>query len=324
MTRSLAMTRPDRRVRRGEPLRGGDHVRPDVVALGSEPRPDPAEAGDDLVGAEQDPVAVADLANAGPVAVGRREGPAGVLHRLHDHHRDCLGPGLEDRLLEVVEQERCELLLRLLVRAVVAVRVADVERVGHERLERRLEGRDPVDRERSHRRPVVGDPPRDRLPAALAARGVVLAGELPGGLDRLGAAGDEEDPVQVAGGERGDLGRQLDRARMRVAPVGVERQLAHLRRGRLPDLLAESVPDVDGEEAGERVEVALAVDVLEVAAVTANDDRHLAVRVAGHAGEVQPQVVSRSLLQFVCGQGGRGEAHTAPFFCSTGSIDRSA
>ena len=69
-----------------------------------------------------------------------------------------------------------------------------------------------------------------------------------------------------------------------------------LRLTRLTDLLAEAVPDVDGEQAGERIEVALAVDVLEVAAVTADDDRHLAVHVAGHAGEVQPQVVAGGLL----------------------------
>ena len=112
-----------------------------------------------------------------------------------------------------------ELGLRLLRRTVVAVRVVDVERVGDERLERRLQRGDAVDGERAHRRPVVGDPARDRLPAALAARGVVLARELPGRLDRLGASRAEEDAVEVAGSDRGDLGGELDRARVRVVPV---------------------------------------------------------------------------------------------------------
>ena len=84
----------------------------------------------------------------------------------------------------------------------VAVGVADVNRVWDERLERRPQRGDAVDRERAHGRAVVGDPARDGLPAPLAARQVVLAGELPGRLDGLGAARDEEDAVQVARCER--------------------------------------------------------------------------------------------------------------------------
>jgi hypothetical protein len=60
---------------------------------------------------------------------------------------------------------------------------------------------------------------------------------------------------------------------VRVRPVRVERQLAHLLERRLAHLLAEAVAEVDREEPGERVEVALAVRVLEVAAVAADDDR---------------------------------------------------
>ena len=206
--------------------------------------------------------------------------------------------------------------LRLLRRAVVAVRVLDVPHLGDERLERLLQRRDAVDRERAHRRPVVGDLARDRLVAArgrradalvvprlvcrhplAAAREVVLARELPRRLDRLGAAGDEEGAVEVARRERGQLARELDRARVRVRPVRVEGQLAHLLERRLADLLAEAVADVDREEAGERVQVALPVRVLEVAAVAADDDRHLVRGVAAHAGEVHPQVVAGGLLQ---------------------------
>ena len=92
---------------------------------------------------------------------------------------------------------------------------------------------------------------------------------------------------------------------MGVRPVRVEGQLPHLRERRLADLLAERVADVDGEEAGERVEIPLAVHVLEVAAVPADDDRHVGVAVPAHAREVQPQVVARSLLEI-------DGAHAAP------------
>ena len=96
----------DRGVRGGEPLRAGDEVGPDVVALGAEPVADAAEGGDHLVGREQDVVAVADLAHALQVALRRREGAARVLHRLHVHEADRLGAHGDDRLLELVEQER--------------------------------------------------------------------------------------------------------------------------------------------------------------------------------------------------------------------------
>ena len=218
----------------------------------------------------------------------------------------------------------------------IAIGVVHVDHVRHERLERDPERGDAVDRQGAHRRPVVGDPARDRLPAALArdplldalarrhalrhlrphvvaARRVVLARELPGRLDRLGAARHEEDAVQVAGRDGCDLGRELDRARVRIAPVRVEGKLAQLRGGGLADLVAEAVADVDGEKARERVEIALAVDVLEVAAVPAHDDRDVLARVARHAREMQPEVFPGGLLQLGGGHRCDGGAHTAPF-----------
>src|SRR5207249_2723349 len=94
----------------------------------------------------------------------------------------------------------------------------------------------------------------------------------------------------------------------RVRPVGVERQLAHLLERRLTDLLAEAVADVDREQARKRVQIALAVGVLEVAAVAADDDRHLGVPVPAHAGEVHPEMVLGELLQVEAGR-----RHPAPF-----------
>jgi hypothetical protein len=204
--------------------------------------------------------------------------------------------------------------------------------LGHERLEGRLQRRDAVDRQRAHGGAVVRDLARDRLVAVRlaagrdrvvvalrrsgrdraadvlrAARRVVLPRELPGGLDRLRPAGDEEGAVEVARRERRELGRELDRPRVRVRPVRVEGQLAHLVQRRLPDLLAEAVADVDREQPRERIEVALALRVLEVAAVAADDDRHLARLVAAHAREVHPQVVACELLQLLFGR-----RHAAP------------
>src|SRR5262249_61324930 len=70
-----------------------------------------------------------------------------------------------------------------------------------------------------------------------------------------------------------------------------------LRAALFADLLAVGVADVDRKESGERVEVALALDVLQVAAFTSHDHGHLAVEVAAHAREVQPEVLLRELLE---------------------------
>jgi hypothetical protein len=129
---------------------------------------------------------------------------------------------------------------------------------------------------------------------------VVLAGELPRCLDRLGSAGHEEGVVQVARRQPCQLGRELDRAQVGEGPVDGERELAHLRRGRFAHLLAEPVAEIHAEEAGEGVEVAAAGDALEVAAVAAH--HHLQVRggrVAARLREVQPEVFERSVLQRV-------------------------
>ena len=100
--------------------------------------------------------------------------------------------------------------------------------------------------------------------------------------------------LRSPGRERRDLGGELDRARVGERPVDRERQLAHLRRGRLAHLLAEAVADVHAEEAGERVEIAAPRRVLEVAAVAADDHLELLARlVAPHLREVQPEMVER-------------------------------
>ena len=70
---------------------------------------------------------------------------------------------------------------------------------------------------------------------------------------------------------------ELDRARMGVAPERVEVELLDLARGGLAELGA-AVAGVDAEQAGEAVEVALAVLVVDVAALAADDDRDLVVR----------------------------------------------
>ena len=187
-------------------------------------------------------------------------------------------------------------------RPVVAVRVADVPDLGDERLERRAQRLDPVDRERAERRAVVRDL-RARSPctSCRAARPSRAWKNCRASFHAASTASEppehEEDAVEVAGRERRDLGGELDRARVRVRPVRVEGQLLHLLVRGLPDLVPEAVAEVDGEEPRERVEVAVALVVLEVAAVAADDDRR---RMPAHPREVEPEMVARELPKISC------------------------
>ena len=156
----------------------------------------------------------------------------------------------------------------------------------------------PGRRQRPHRGAVVGELARDQLvPGRLAARVVVGLGELPRRLDRLRAAGGEEHAVEVSRRELGDPRGQLDRARVGVAPVGVEAELLRLRAAAAPELRA-AVADVHAVQRRQAVEVALAVLVVDVAALAPDDHRHLvALGVGAHAREVHPQVSLGLLLE---------------------------
>ncbi len=96
---------------------------------------------------------------------------------------------------------------------------------------------------------------------------------------------------------------KLDRAGMRVAPVGDEVELGDLARHRLADLGA-AMAGVAAEEPGQAVEVAVAVLVIDVDALAARDDRDRMLGVvAAHPGEVQPQVPASHLLEVLAGCG---------------------
>ena len=151
------------------------------------------------------------------------------------------------------------------------------------------------DRQRTHGGPVVGEISRDDLvPLRLPDRLEVLLRELPRGLHRFAAAGREEDAIQVARGQLGQLRRQLDGTGMGVGPEREVVQLGHLLVGSVRELLA-TVPHVAEEEARQTVEVAPAVRIEDVAALAAHDHRHLGAR--AQLREVHPEVLARQLLE---------------------------
>ena len=168
----------------------------------------------------------------------------------------------------------------------------------HQRLERLLGRRDAGDRQRALGGAVVGDGPRDHLGLlGLADQLEVLLGQLPGRLDRLAAAGGEEHLVQIARGARRPAGRPAAMAvGMGVGPDREVRQLAACSAAASASS-SPAVPDLDDEQAGQPVQVSLAVGVVDVGALAALDGRHRLVRVGRHPGEVHPQVVAGGVGQ---------------------------
>src|SRR5213592_1878834 len=119
---------------------------------------------------------------------------------------------------------------------------------GRERLEGLAQTGDAGGGQRAQRGAVVGDLASDDLGLVrVAGELVVLAHELDRRLDRFAAAAREEDAVEVAGGQRRDARGELDRARVRVRPVGEEAQLAGLVGPGLRDVRAP-VADVHAEQ----------------------------------------------------------------------------
>jgi hypothetical protein len=147
----------------------------------------------------------------------------------------------------------------------------------------------------------------------LADHSEVLAGQLPGRLDRFGAARGEEHPVEVARGERSDALGELDGTGVRIGPEREVGQLGRLFGRRLTEL-GPPVPDLAGEQPGQTIEVALAVLVPDVGALAAHHDRHLVFLVVrAEAGEVHPEVSPRPLAQGAVARVGRsGVAHLVP------------
>ena len=80
----------ERQVAAVDALGEGHEIGLDAVVLRAEPLAEPAEAGDHLVGDQQDAVLVADALDLRPVGVRRDDHAAGALHRLADEGRDVV------------------------------------------------------------------------------------------------------------------------------------------------------------------------------------------------------------------------------------------
>ena len=127
-----------RQIRTGDPFGEADDVRLDLPVVEGEPRPGSTEAGDDLVGNQQNVVSVRDLAQLRPVVVRRNDDTTSALHRLRNDGGDSLRIFVEQGLLElqrIVVPRRIGAWARaqLLELAAKAVGSDGLNEVGHQR-----------------------------------------------------------------------------------------------------------------------------------------------------------------------------------------------
>ncbi len=106
---------------------------------------------------------------------------------------------------------------------------------------------------------MVGDRPRNHFVfTGFAGELEVLLGQFPRGFNGFAAAGGEEHPVQVARGVVREALGELDRGRGCISPQREEGQRAGLSGHDLGEFGA-AVAGLNHEQAGQRVQVALAV-----------------------------------------------------------------
>ncbi len=282
-----------RRISRRQALRASDDVGLIVVPVACKHVAEPTEGADGLVGYQQHAVAIADLAHALEIRGWRYQAATCVLDGLDEEGRNGFRPFRTNDALDVVRAGLRQLFALLPLQ--VCMCVAGVEGT---RRQRRIEIADlgyAGDGERTKRRPVVGDIARDDLVAVgLAGRAEVLFDELPGGLHGVAAPAPEEDTIEIAGRQGRELRRELDRGGMREGPEREEVKLVRLLVGGVCDFFP-AVADIRQEEAGQTVDVSLAVVVEDVAAVSARDDRVVG-RIAERR-ETRPQVPARQPRQ---------------------------
>ncbi len=283
----------ERQVARGEALGQGHEVGVGAELLKAEPGAAAPEAGDHLVVDDEDVAGLAGLADHRPVLGRRRDHAAGADHRLAEHGADVLGAVEGDLLLDDAGTLHAAVLaVGLVPGAAVAVRGAELDEPGQQGLELLPVDGEPLGARRGHRGAVVGAvAEEDHVLGAVAAVAVVLARHLDGGLDRLAAAEGEEDVVEVARQQRGDLGGELDRGLVGDPEDVVDRELLHLRLDGVVDLAA-AVADVDRPQAGEGVDVLVALGVVDERALgVVHDDGPQALEL----GERRPEVAEEVL-----------------------------
>ena len=210
-----------------------------------------SEAGDHLVADQQRADVGRERAQLAQVTGWRDDVAGGALHRLHDDRGDVVG-GFERDLgsqeVHAMPRARRERLAECAARAgCVGARIGS----GRERTQAVLEA-SRQERQHAARLAVKAAPePHDLVPAGGRSR------EPHGGFDRFRAARIELGAVEVAGR---DPGNQLDESGAMLRREAADVHPFELFR-HLGDVAGMRVAEARDADAGEQIDIAIAVDV---------------------------------------------------------------
>ena len=193
-------------VARGEALGDGDDVGPCADGFMAEPVAGPSEAADHLVADQQDLVLVADALDLGPIAVGRHDHAARTLDRFGDEGGDAVLAQFEDLLLQLAGPGDAEVMRGHLAALEPPVGLVDVVDIGNRQRALLVHRHHAAQRSAGHRGTVIGVLAADHdILGGLALEGPVVAHHAQVGIVRVRAAGGEEDVVEIAGHDLGQL-----------------------------------------------------------------------------------------------------------------------
>ena len=275
--------RADRLVAGAQALGDAENIGCHAVRLAGKQMPGAAHAAHHLVQDQQHAVLVADLADALEITLNRRHrAGCGADHRLRHKGHHGLGTKAEDFRLQLIRHPLAVVIAALaLSPAHILIAGRDMGDVDQQRRELGTAPFIAACRQRTEGVAVVALLAGDDMAALrLAALQVVLAGELDRGLGGLRPAGDEIDPVDVARCVGHQQVCQLFR-RFRGEEAGMGKgQLADLLLHRL-DHIGVGMAQAGHCSAAGAVEIALAVRVDQIAAVTGNSGGQAGFGVAG-------------------------------------------
>ena len=251
--------RAHRRIAGGQPLRDGHQVRIDLFGFAGEQRARAAEAGDHLVGDEQDAEAPARVAHRLQPAGRRHDHAAGALHGLAEKRGDVVRAEFSDLRFERGDRRGDQRLRIVAERVAVRVRRRNMVLVRTRQVEMAMERRQRGEAGADRRRAVIAAFQRDHVLFRRAAGCVeIVRDETDRGVDRVRAAKREVHAVQRRRRERGEpLGKLDRRLRAEMEIAGCVRQPGHLVGGGFHDAVA-AVADVHAPQARERVEQRMA------------------------------------------------------------------
>ena len=206
------------------------------------------------------------------IALRRRQHAGRARHRLDDDGGDGRGIMQRDQAVEIVGEMRAPFGLALgegLLLAIVGVRqMIDAAQRGAEHLAVR---HDPAHRNAAEADAVIAALAPDQAHArGLAAHVVVGERDLERGVDRLRARIAEEHVIEIAGRERRDAARELERLRVRELERRRIIEFGGLLLDRLDDRGAV-VAGIAAPHAGRAVEHGFAVDRVVMHVLGAHD-----------------------------------------------------